>query len=233
MKKYSTLFFDLDNTLWDFSLSAKETFQEIFEINYLKKQGVPSIAHFMEYYKGINEKLWGEYRENKIQKSELSYKRFDLTLNEFGIFNTPLAKKMASDYIIISPFKTRLYNDTIEILEKLKPHFKLLILTNGFEEIQVERMQRTGLNKYFQEMVTAEKAHALKPHPGIFEYAFRVSSSLPNECIMIGDDLEADIKGAVNAGIDSIWLHPGSSNHNPSATFQAENLKDLLKILLP
>lgn len=230
--KYTTLFFDLDNTLWDFNLSTKETFQEIFEINYLRKQGVPSIEHFMSYYKGHNELLWSHYRDQKIEKAELSYKRFDLTLNDFGIFDTGLAKKMASDYILISPEKTKLYSDTLEVLDILKPHFKMLILTNGFEEIQTERLKRTGLAPYFHEMITAEKAKALKPHPGIFEFAFKAAESKAKECIMIGDDLEADVKGAQNAQIDSIWIHPKAKETANTATFSINKLTELPSLLL-
>jgi len=230
--KYTTLFFDLDNTLWDFSLSTRETFREIFEINYLRDQGVPSIEHFMTYYKAHNEMLWSHYRDSKIEKAELSYKRFDLTLNDFGIFDTRLAKKMALDYIHISPEKTKLYKDTLEVLDALKPHFKMLILTNGFEEIQTERLKRTGLAPYFNEMITAEKAKALKPHPGIFDYAFRAAQSNASDCIMIGDDLEADIQGAVNARIDSIWMHPKSKETKSQATYSICDLRELPALLL-
>ena len=93
MKEYKHIYFDLDRTLWDFESNSKDTFQDIIE-KYELMPKIGSFARFMASYRKFNERLWRMYREKQIEKKVLSWKRFYLTLNEFGINDIELAKKI-------------------------------------------------------------------------------------------------------------------------------------------
>lgn len=231
MKQYKHIFFDLDKTLWDFDKNSLETFSEIFERYDLKKMGVPGLDNFYSVYKSHNQHLWGLYRNGEIEKKVLSVKRFELTLNDFGIFDDELSKKIADDYIHYSPLKTNLYPGTHEILEYLKGKYQLHIITNGFEEVQFRKINASGLDKYFSNVITSEEAGCKKPDPGIFEYALKAANASAKECLMIGDDIEVDIIGARNAGIDQVYFNNKTTNHNEEISFEIGCLTDLKKIL--
>ena len=231
MKKYKHVFFDLDRTLWDFDKNSKETFSDIYN-----KYNIGSLLHcnfieFHENYRKHNTELWEAYRNGKIKKEFLSVRRFLLTLNNFGNDNLSLAVKMAEDYIKISPTKNILFPNTIETLEYLKNKYYLYIITNGFAEVQYEKIENSGLKKYFKKAITSEEAGYQKPDKNIFEYSLKKAGAKPDESIMIGDDLNVDILGAKNAGIDQIYFNYDKILHNQDITYEVHSLLDILKIL--
>jgi len=231
MKQYKHIFFDLDKTLWDFDKNAHETFSDIFNNYKLKEKGIPSLEDFLRIYTEHNLRLWSLYRNGEIEKQLLSYKRFDLTLNHFGINDTKLAKEIGADYIYFSPLKTNLFPHAIETLEYLKAKYHLHIITNGFEEVQFRKIKAAGLDKYFDQIITSEDAGCKKPDIKIFDYALTKADAKATESIMIGDDIEVDIIGARNAGIDQVYFNYNSSQHNEPLTHEINELKDLENFL--
>ncbi len=208
MKKYKHIFFDLDRTLWDFDKSSKEAFEEIFNNLGLRERGIDSVDKLYRKYTVHNEKLWDLYREGKLAKEELRGLRFHLTLKDFGIDDRELADKFGNEYIRISPLKANLFPRALNILEYLKPKYKLHIITNGFSEVQDIKIKTAGLNNFFDKIITSEEAGTKKPDTKIFEYALKKANANPNESLMIGDDFEVDIIGAINAGIDQVLFDP-------------------------
>lgn len=228
--KYKHLFFDLDNTLWDFERNSHETFNELYHNHLLKNKKIPSVDAFIQVYTGHNTRLWSLYRDNLISKEELRDTRFLITLKEFGIDDTVLANNLSEEYIYRSPRKGILFPGTIETLELLKNRFQLHIITNGFEEIQHIKLEFSGLNKYFRCLITSEQAGSKKPDAGIFNYALKQAKALPEESLMIGDDLDVDIIGANAVGMDTIFFDP---LHTNTSTLPPTHCIDTIPDILP
>ncbi len=230
MQKYTTLLFDLDRTLWDFDTNAEEALRDIFASFELNSK-ISSANAFLRVYQKHNERLWMAYRQGKIKKSLLRTKRFDLSLKDFGIHNEELAAKMGEEYLRISPNKTTLMPGTIEVLRFLHQHYRLYILTNGFNEVQYLKMERCGLNLFFKDIFTSENLGYQKPHPIIFKKALSLANEKPSAALMIGDDLEADITGASKAGIDQVYFNPLKKVHQEDVTYEIHHLLELKGIL--
>lgn len=230
-KKYTHVFFDLDHTLWDFETNNHLTFNEILSRQRQMYSAIPGIDAFMKVYNIHNKALWDQYKKGLIEKDFLSYHRFVLTLGDFGIENTALAKQIAADYIRISPTKTTLIDGAIEVLKYLRPKYKLGLITNGFDEIQFVKIRHSALEHYFPLVVTSEEAGCKKPEPGIFYYALKKACAEASNSIYIGDEPETDVNGAREAGIDQVLVTFGKYFPESGATHTIESLYELLKIL--
>jgi putative hydrolase of the HAD superfamily len=230
--KYKHLFFDLDNTLWDFAKNSHETFNELYMDNLAGHDRIPCAEAFIDVYTIHNTRLWSLYRDNLISKEELRDSRFLLTLNEFGIDDKELAARLSDEYIYKSPRKGILFPGTIETLEKLKDRFQLHIITNGFEEIQHLKLAFAGLSQYFECLITSEQAGSKKPDAGIFHYALEKAGARAEESLMIGDDLEVDIIGARAIGMDTILFDPFNLNTtSPEPTHRVDYIPDILPFI--
>lgn len=212
--RYNHIFIDLDKTIWDFDRNARVTFEEIYKKYQLEALGIEDIDEFIGKYTRINEMLWDLYRENKIKKEVLNIRRFELTLNEFGIDDLILATHIAEDYINLSPLKTLLLPYSREALEYLRTRYYLHIITNGFEEVQQKKLDVSDLRKYFTTITTSEEAGVKKPEIPIFKLALMKASATPSESLMIGDDLVVDMSGARKTGMDTLYFNPERHNHN-------------------
>jgi len=230
MTKYKHIYIDLDRTIWDFDNNAKDTFRDIYEKYELAKT-CNNFDVFYNTYIKHNDKLWADYREGKIEKSILTYKRFWLTLKEFGVDDEDLSKKIAQDYITISPTKKRLFPYAHETLDYLHKKYNLYVITNGFNEVQFTKLKNSELDKYFVKVFTSEDAGAQKPNPTIFEHALNNVNADKKESIMIGDDLTVDILGAKEFGLDQVFFNPFKKVHTEEITHEINSLKELQEIL--
>ena len=230
MRKYKHLFFDLDRTLWDFEKNSVKALEIIFEKRELDTI-FPDFNHFIKTYKGHNEHLWDLYKQRKIKKEELRNERFLLTLRDFGVHDPILAEHMGDDYVELSPLQTVLFPDTIEVLNKLKSKYQMYIITNGFVEVQYKKLKNSGLEQYFERVITSEEARASKPNPEIFHAALSAANAKKTESLMIGDDLENDILGAKKFGLDQVYFNPNKESHQENVTFEINKLKQLTEIL--
>ena len=204
MNHINHIFFDLDHTLWDFESNSDIAFMTIFE----KYKVNLDLQKFLSYYRGINQRYWKMYREEKISKSDLRYGRLKDTF-DFLNFKTSdeLIEKLAHHYIEVLPNNNILFEGTHELLAHLQPNYRLHIITNGFNEVQYKKIERSGLAPYFEEVITSEDAGVKKPNPGIFEFALKKTKASPKESLMIGDNWEADIMGAIGFGLDAIYFN--------------------------
>ncbi len=201
------IFFDLDRTLWDFERNSRETIQEIFTQFNLQNLGIESFEEFHRIYLKYNEICWQLYRENKINKVYLRRERFRKALAHFQLKNNKLAKDIGDYYVEHSPIKTHLVPGSIEVLEHLQSKYILHLVTNGFEEVQWIKIKNSGLQPFFKEIITSEKAGVKKPDPKIFDFALKLTKAKRQNTVMIGDDIGADIKGAKASGIYSVWFN--------------------------
>lgn len=232
MKQYRHIFFDLDHTLWDFETNAYQTLQHLYYELELQKLGVDDFKKMHTHYIYYNDKLWDRYRKGYITQQDLRLKRMWLTLLEFKIANEPLAKKMNELFLEQLPNRTALFPYTIELLNYLKnKNYPLHIITNGFEEVQQRKLQYSGLQPYFQKIITSESSNSLKPKKEIFEYALQKTGADAATSLMIGDNIEVDIEGARNAGIDQVWVNHIQEQTQALPTYTVTHLKEIEKIL--
>lgn len=208
LMKYKHLFFDLDHTLWDFEANARATLSHLYVELKLQERGVYDFELFYKNYLLHNDKLWERYRNGYIKQEELRVKRMWLSLLDFKIADDKLAAAMNVQFLDLLPTRTILFAYTKEILQYLADkNYELHLITNGFEKTQHSKLLYSGLNIFFNHVITSEGSNSLKPKKEIFEYAFNKTGARPEESIMIGDTIEVDILGAMNAGIDQVHVN--------------------------
>ncbi|MCK4920337.1 MAG: YjjG family noncanonical pyrimidine nucleotidase [Bacteroidales bacterium] len=230
MNKYKHIFFDLDRTLWDFDMNSFDALSDIYSSHNLNKH-FESPDEFIGLYHKHNDRLWSRYREGKIKKEILRFKRFDLTLKVKKINDKNLSMKISEDYLELSVLNKRVFPNTYEILDYLKPKYSLYILTNGFRETQFKKMNNSRLNDYFDRVFTSETIGYNKPHPKIFQWAVSSVNAKKDECIMIGDDQAVDIVGAQKFGMDGIFFNPNNEKEICSPSYMIKDLIELKEIL--
>jgi len=233
--QYKHLFFDLDHTLWDFEANSRQTLEELYQSLSLKEKGIYDFDLFHKNYLLHNDKLWDRYRNGYIKVDELRWKRMWLALLDFKIADEKLAREMGTIFLDLLPTRKLLFPYTIEILDYLsEKNYQLHLITNGFERTQHGKLKSSGLDKYFVKVITSEGSNSLKPHKEIFDYAFRKTGASPAESIMIGDTIEVDILGAVNAGIDQVHVNHLTKEvelvNGKAPTYTVYSLKELESI---
>ncbi|HLZ88642.1 MAG TPA: YjjG family noncanonical pyrimidine nucleotidase [Puia sp.] len=229
--KYKHLFFDLDHTLWDFEANSRLTLHELYHTLDLAARGVSDFDLFHKYYILHNDKLWERYRNGYIKVDELRWKRMWLTLLDFKIGDEPLARRLGEQFLDALPTRKLLFPYTTEILTYLRGRgYQLHLITNGFEKTQHSKLEYSGLSGYFGEVITSEGSNSLKPHKEIFEYAFRKTGADPAASIMLGDSIEVDIQGAINAGIDQVYVNHLGVEPAIKPTYTVSSLKELENI---
>jgi len=230
MPQYTCIFLDLDRTLWDFEANARDAFLDLYE-TYELGRIFPDFETFHQTYRRFNHRLWQDYRDGKIAKEALKYVRFQMTLEAFGKNDLQLARQLGEDYIAISATKTRLLPHSHEALSYLKERYRLFIITNGFQEVQYKKIRNSGLEEYFEGIITSEQAGVQKPHGKIFRYAVQEAEATAKESLMIGDDIEGDIKGAQALGLDQVYFNPRRKPHQAHPTYEIHSLLELKQIL--
>ena len=240
MTHYRHLFFDLDNTIWDFNRNSRDALMGCFPVFGLE---LSLFEEFFRIYNLHNDALWELYRRNGISKEDLSKARFNLTLEEMGISGID-GRELNQAYLAGMPLQTRLCEGTMEVLAPLARKYQLHIITNGFSEVQYKKLGHSGLATFFSKVFVSEEIKAPKPAPEIFRHALKTCNARKRESLMIGDSWEVDILGAMNAGIDQIHYAPDlpdasftpaereSLHKNRTLTRRIQKLTDLIPLLL-
>ena len=226
-KKFKNIFFDLDHTLWDFDKNSKHTFKKILTENQIKID----IDVFLKTYIPINTDYWKLYRENNISKDKLRYGRLSDTFKALDRdVSTKIIYKLSDDYIKYLSSFNFLIDETIPILKYLNSRYKLHIITNGFQEVQNLKLINSGIDHFFKTITNSEMAGVKKPNQKIFQLAINKAKTDFNSSIMIGDNLEADIYGALNVGMDAILFnyHKISVPKGVNSIDKLNQLKDYL-----
>jgi putative hydrolase of the HAD superfamily len=231
MKKYKHLFFDLDHTLWDFEANCKDSLDKIFTKENLGSLLNSNFDSFFTQYIYHNEILWSKYNNGQIKADELKWKRMYLALLDFKIADENLSKELSKQFLDLLPTRDKLFPYTVEILTYLKQkNYTLHLITNGFKEVQQSKLTYSNLTHFFTHVITSEESNSVKPNVAIFEFALQVANANLNESIMIGDNLEADIAGAINAGMDCIFVNHINATTPMQPTFTVTHLKQLEEI---
>jgi putative hydrolase of the HAD superfamily len=231
MKHYRHIFFDLDHTIWDFDKNAEETLQELYGIHGLDKIGLTSADAFIETYTRNNHSLWAQYHVGKITKDYLREARFRTTFLDLGVKPELIPVGFEDEYVKLCPTKTNLFPDAHEVLTYLKSKYTLHLISNGFQESTEIKIAGTNIGEYFQHIIISEVVGINKPDKAIFEHALNLAGARKEESLMIGDSLEADVRGALNFGMDAIYFNPMNQPKPDDIQEQIIGLKELAWLL--
>ncbi|GAA4904167.1 YjjG family noncanonical pyrimidine nucleotidase [Mucilaginibacter defluvii] len=230
-KTYQHIFFDLDHTIWDFDRNAEETLQELYVIHKLKDLGLPVADLFIETYTRNNHQLWADYHLGKINKQQLRETRFKKTFQDLGIDPDVVPQSFEDDYVQLCPTKTNLFPHAHETLQYLQSKYSLHLITNGFKEATELKTTGTNIAGYFNNIIISEIVGVNKPDKAIFEHAVTLAGCTKHSCLMVGDSIEADVRGALAYGMDAIYFNPHNAQKPADVPQQISSLKELVELL--
>jgi putative hydrolase of the HAD superfamily len=232
MTRYQHIFFDLDNTLWDFDRSSILAFDKIFEIFNLINYGIPNAKDFHKTYFDHNNRLWDLYRKGEIDKEFLKIERFRLPLKDYGIVDEKLATDLGESYTDLAARLVALVPNTMEVLTYLKENnYKIHLITNGFLEVQSIKMQASGLDTMIDSSFVSEVVGFKKPDYRIFHYAMENVGATIENSVMIGDDLSVDIIPAKEIGMTHIYFNRKKISHNEKLDYEISDLIEICDII--
>ena len=221
------VFFDLDHTLWDFEKNSALAFQKVFDRHSI----AINFSEFIEVYEGVNQQYWKLYREEKVTKQQLRRGRLTDVFKVFGKqFSLDDIDAMAESYIDFLPENNFLFDGTFELLDYLRPKYKLHIITNGFEEVQTRKLHNSNIASFFNTVTNSERVGVKKPNPKIFHHALNIANALPEKSVMVGDNLEADILGAEAVGFKTIHFTQPEAMTSQNA-FRVSSLLEIKNLL--
>ena len=221
------IFFDLDDTLWDFERNSKEVLEQLYQEYGLKSKLGADFHEFHSAYRSKNTEFWKRYNSGEIDKQYLRNNRFHETFKLFGHNDYEENLSITQQYLERAPHGKHLKEGAIEILELLQKKFSLHIITNGFAEVQDIKLNGSPLRPYFKNIIISESHGVNKPQTAIFRIAEQLSGAHRDECVMIGDNHDSDILGALQAGWKSIHL---TEDENSMAHLKVKKLSELQRL---
>ena len=231
MQRYKNLFIDLDDTIYDFAGASRESFMETYELLQYDRY-FNSFEHYLSIYEPYNLELWRIYGEGKITKEELNCRRYSHPLEAVGVNDSALAATFCREALSRIPTKDKNMPGAIELLEYLRPKYRLFILSNGFKELQSHKMRTAGIDRYFDALILSEDIGVNKPNPELFYYALEKTGSRIEESIMIGDMFDTDIVGAANIGMEQIYYNPKHrQGYSFAPTYEVAHRLEIKEIL--
>lgn len=234
MTHYRNIFIDLDDTIWDFTANSHVSLEIMYRDLDIARI-YPDYDAFSSAYYAKNSELWALYHHGKIEKDFLIIERYAHLLRTIGYndIDNRLAQRMNEYYLDTLALQTQLVPYAIELLDYLtRRGYNLYILSNGFIEVQHKKLQSAGIGDYFKRMVLSDEIGINKPDRRLFDYALEVTHSQAADTLMIGDNYDADILGAMQAGWGQIYFdrnHRGITAQEPQHT--VHSLKEVMDIL--
>lgn len=241
------VFFDIDDTLWNFSTNSLITLSILYKNSNLLKSQFSTENLFIDKYHVANAEMWKLYGAGEISTDHLQLHRFldildinvleqnlkcrkpelcltDENYNSIKNYAENSAKRLNRDYLDILCNQTLLIDGAIEMLAEVQKKFLTAALTNGFLSTQYKKLYNTPLWKYIRRMVVSEETEWRKPQMEMFEYARNCVGAKPQECVMIGDNAATDVQAARSAG----WL---ALHFDPSGNGDISHLSQIPDLL--
>lgn len=225
---YKIALIDADQTLLDFKRSEREALSDC-----LRVRNIPVTDAIIERYVRINDEHWKLLEQGKITREHLKISRFQKLFSEFGYTQNP--ESMADDYWSTLSQKSYLLDGAQAFCEQLFGRVRLFIITNGTAEVQKGRFDPSPIARFFEKCFISEEVGYAKPHVEFFNTVAReIPNFSPADTLVIGDSLSSDIRGGINAGLDTCWYNPMNTPLPPNIhpTYVASSFDEILTILL-
>lgn len=203
------VFIDLDDTLWDFTENSNLTLRKLYNEYKILEELFPDYNEYDEMYHLKNSELWNLYHYGKVSQEYLKVERFRWLLSQkrADCDFTVLANEMNDWYLDRLAYCDRLVDGAEELLQRLSKRFLIGIISNGFNDVQYCKLRSANIERYIQRMIISDEIGVQKPDKRIFDYALQEVGASVDEVIMIGDNADADVKGAINAGWKAIFFN--------------------------
>ena len=226
------IFFDLDDTLFDFSKASLISLHRLWDETSEIRERFADLNDFLESYHVNNKHMWELHESGQITADFLKGERFRLTIaperKDFEILK--LSRDLNDRYLSHLGECNVPTEGAKEILQEFSPKCLIGILTNGFTEVQYRKIRTTGLDRYIQRMVISDEIGIQKPDSRLFRHAEQATGASPESTIMIGDNPDNDIQGALNAGWNAIYFNRKQKPFASSSHLflgQTDSLKDI------
>ena len=234
--KYKDLFIDFDDTLYDTHGNAVIALSETCDYFHLDRYFEdPQV--FYDAYWTANIDLWTQYAKGEITRDYLIVERFrrPLSVGKGIEVTKELCLEISDKFLDFCASKPGVIDGAHELMDYLKRKgYRMHMCSNGFHEVQYKKLDACSLHDYFNTIILSEDAGVNKPSKDYFDYALTVSGANRETTLMIGDNLQSDILGALNAGLDAMlfnrWQVP-SEELPQDLTFVVDNLCDIMEIL--
>ena len=235
-RKYLDLFIDFDDTLYDTYGNSVVALRETFEAFGLERF-FPEPKVFYDAYWQANIDLWGRYSRGEITRPFLIVERFRRPLSQGRglLVNEDLCLEMSDVFLDFCSSKSGVIEGAHLLMEHLRTRgYRMHMTSNGFHEVQYKKLEASGLRQYFDTIILSEDAGANKPSRLFFDYALKRSGASADTTLMIGDNLQTDIMGALNAGIDAMLFNRWGADTgllDKKPIFVVDRLSGILDIL--
>ncbi len=229
---YKHVFLDFDDTIYDTRGNASEALLELFEAFALYKYFECFDSFSRDYWKR-NIEVWDLYSKGLMDKPTLIKERFRYPFQCVGVdVSDEFLLELNDWFLEKTSTKRKLIDGAIELLEYLNSKYDVHMLSNGFEQVQYAKMRNSGVECYFKEVILSDHVGVNKPDKAIFDYAIEKTGALVCESIMIGDNLETDILGAKNYGMDQLYFNNNLNMcKNCKPTYEVKSLGEIMTIL--
>jgi len=220
---YDYFLFDLDQTLLNFNKGSRKAIKEscaLFNIPYSLK--------FYNRYEKINLKYWHMLEKGEVTQEELTFLRFKEFFEKEKMDTDPVKfNRTYMENLSCQHYPMPYMRITLKKLQEKGK--KIYLVSNGVAFIQKRRLELSGLDKIFDDCFISGIIGYSKPDKEYFDYVFDKLKISKEKTLLVGDSLNADIKGAVNYGIDSCWITKDNSvnNTNIRPTYRINSLKGL------
>ena len=234
--KADAVFIDLDDTIWNFTANSAVSLKHTFNTFNIGRW-CSSYDKFVELYSLKNNEMWELYHYGKTDKETLGIERFKYPLVETGC-DLPedelveLCSSMNQFYLKYLATLKELVPGAEDLLKYLSSKYKVGILSNGFKGIQQQKLKSAGVDGYIDLYVLSDEVGVTKPLRGIFDCALKCWNTTAENTVMIGDNYDADISGAHNAGWKTIFFNrKGAVVENFVADATVDELEEIKGIL--
>ena len=231
MQRYTTVFLDLDKTLFDFHASQHLALERIF-----RQEQLPFTPENEQFYVQTNHHLWQVFDQGGIAQDDLGPKRWEELLRHLGL-DTGRADALNDAYEHALGEYGILLPGAEELCQALAESCALYILTNGMVISQTGRLARSAVAPYIRKMYISQAMGCRKPEPAFFHQVIADLALTKEELaktVMVGDGLVTDIQGGIQAGLDTIWVCWKGETPPPDLrpTWIARSMEDIRRIIL-
>lgn len=205
MSEIKVVLWDIDGTLLDFRGAEKHAIQTTFaEFSYGE-----CTLEMVKEYSGINGRYWHDLENGKLTKQQVLLGRFQEFFSRYGI-PTDQVEAFNGAYQIHLGDEIYFFPEAMEILQALKAAgYVQCAVTNGTKVAQTRKLSRSGMDKVFDHVFISEDVGYEKPDGRFFQRVFQQIGQYPgNQVLVVGDSLNADMRGGKNAGLQTCWHNP-------------------------